>query len=95
MAGLNAHQKVSDQTYTALLSKEKTSITVQKNDYYCKKLQGKKYLIVENDEKDAPKKRYRIESIKEGTGSTIEDIYGTSIIGPHIKVSLKLRDKTK
>lgn len=95
MAGLNAHQKVSDQTYTALLSKEKTSITVQKNDYYLKKLQGKKYLIIENDEKDMPKKRYRVESITEGTGPTIEDIYGTTITGPHIKVSLKLREKTK
>ena len=96
MAGLNANQKVSDQTYTALLSKEKTSITVQKNDYYRHKLNGKKYLIVENDEKpEKPKKRYRIESIIEGTGPTIEDIYGTTITGPHIKVSLKLREKTK
>ena len=42
-----------------------------------------------------PKKRYRIESIKEGTGPTIEDIYGTTITGPHIRVSLKLREKTK
>ncbi len=95
MAGLNAHQKVSDKTYTMLLSKEKTSITVQKNDYYRKKLQGKKYLVIENDEKDMPKKRYRIESIKEGTGSTIEDIYGTTITGSHLKVGLKLREKTK
>jgi|GEM_PF-2148456 hypothetical protein len=95
MAGLNAHQKVADKTYTALLSKEKTNIIVQKNDYYRKKLQGKKYLIIENDEKDMPKKRYRIESIKEGTGPTIEDIYGTTITGPHIKVNLKLREKTK
>lgn len=95
MAGLNAHQKVADKTYTELLSKEKTSIIVQNNDYYRRKLNGKKYLIIENEEKDMPKKRYRIESIKEGTGSTIEDIYGTTITGPHIKVSLKLREKTK
>lgn len=95
MAGLNANQKVSDKTYDELLSKEKTSLTVQKNDYYINKLKGKKYLVIENDEKDKPKKRYRIESIKEGTGSAIEDIYGTTITGPHIKVSLKLREKTK
>ena len=95
MAGLNANQKVSDKTYTELLSKEKTSIIVQKNDYYRRKLNGKKYLVIENDEKDMPKKRYRIMSIKEGTGPTIEDIYGTTITGPHIKVSLKLREKTK
>lgn len=96
MAGLNANQKVSDQTYTALLSKEKTSIIVQKNDYYSHKLNGKKYLVIENDEKpEKPKKRYRIMSITDGTGSVIEDIYGTTITGPHIRVNLKLREKTK
>jgi hypothetical protein len=95
MAGQNAHQKVSSKTYYDLLSKEKTSITIQKNDYYRNKLKGKKYLIIENDEKDMPKKRYRINSINEGTGSVIEDIYGTTITGPHLKISLKLREKTK
>lgn len=95
MAGQNAHQKVSDKTYTMLLNKEKTGIRVQKNEYYLNKLRGKKYLIIENDEKDLPKKRYRIESIKEGTGSITEDIYGTTITSPHLNISLKLREKTK
>lgn len=95
MAGLNANQKVSDQTYNALLNKEKTSLIVQSNDYYASKLKGKKYIVIENDEKSMPKKRYRIESVKEGTGSVTEDIYGTTITGPHLIISLKLREKTK
>jgi hypothetical protein len=78
-----------------LLTKVKTSLTVQKSDYYLNKLKGKKYLIVENDEQTAPKKRYRIESVTEGTGSVIEDIYGTTIISPHLKIELKLREKTR
>ncbi len=95
MAGLNANQKVSDLTYTALLSMEKTRIIVQSNDYYASKLKGKKYLVIENDEKTMPKKRFRIESVKEGTGSITEDIYGTTITGPHLRIDLKLREKTK
>ncbi len=95
MAGLNANQKVSNQTYTALLSKEKTSLIVQSNDYYRRKLKGKKYLIIENDEKTRSKKRFRIESVREGTGSITEDIYGTTLTGPHLKIAVKLREKTK
>ena len=96
MAGQNAHQKVPDEIYLALLSKEKTNLTVQKTSYYHNKLKGKKYLIIENDENpDNPKKRYRIESISEGTGQTVEDIYGTIINGPHLVINLKLREKTK
>ena len=95
MAGLNANQKVSDLTYTALLSMEKTNIIVQSNYYYASKLKGKKYLVIENDEKTMPKKRFRIESVKEGTGSITEDIYGTTITGPHLRIDLKLREKTK
>lgn len=95
MAGLNANQKVSNQTYIALISKEKTSLIVQSNDYYASKLKGKKYLVIENDEKPKPKKRFRIESVTEGTGSITEDIYGTTITGPHLIISLKFREKTK
>ena len=96
MAGQNAHQKVSDKTYMELLNKEKSSLIVQKNDYYLNKLKGKKYLVIENDEQpEKPKKRYRIESVTEGTGEAIEDIYGTSINGAHLKIVLKLREKTR
>ncbi len=96
MAGLNAHQKVSDATYEKLLSKEKTSLIVQRSDYYLNKLKGKKYLIVENDEKPEKKaKRFRIEGVKEGNGAAVEDIYGTSINGAYLIITLRLREKTK
>lgn len=96
MAGANAHQKVSDQVYVDLLDKTKTELLVQMSDYYINKLRGKKYLIIENDEKpDKPKARFLIQSIKEESGSISEDIYGQSINGPYLKISLKLRHKTK
>lgn len=96
MAGQNAHQKVSDQTYEDLLSKVKKSLIVQRSDYYHNKLKGKKYLFIENDEQPGkPRKRYRIESIKEGTGTVTEDIYGTTVTGPHLEIQLKLREKTQ
>ena len=84
MAGKNAHQKVPDKIYSALQSKEKTNLTIQKTIYYLNKLKGKKYL-----------RARRIESISEGTGQTVEDIYGTIINGPHLVINLKLREKTK
>jgi hypothetical protein len=94
--GQNSHQKVPDETYIALLCQEKTNLTVQKTCYYHNKLKGKKYLIIENDENpESPKKRYRIESITEGSGQTVEDIYGTIINGPHLVINLKLREKTE
>ena len=96
MAGVNAHQKVSDQVYVDLLDKTKTELLVQMSDYYINKLRGKKYLIIENDEKpDKPKARFLIQSIKEESGSISEEIYGQSINGPYLKISLKLRHKTK
>ncbi len=56
----------------------------------------KKYLIIENDEKpDKPKARFLIQSIKEESGPISEEIYGQSINGPYLKISLKLRHKTK
>jgi hypothetical protein len=96
MSGQNAHQKVSGIIYMALLNKKKTSLTIQKTNYYLNKLKGKKYLIIENDENpNSPKKRYRIESISEGSGQTVEDIYGTVISGEYLVLNLKLRKKTK
>lgn len=96
MAGHNAHQKVSDQVYEKLLSKEKTSLIVQQNEYFQNKLKGKKYLFIENDEQPhKPKKRYRIEGIKEDNGPVTEDIYGTTITSKHLIITLKLREKTK
>jgi len=96
MAGANAHQKVSDKIYEALLSKTKTHLVVQVSDYYTKKLRGKKYLIIENDENpEKPSARFLIQSIVEVSGHVVEDIYGQSIGGPSLKINLKLRQKTK
>jgi hypothetical protein len=96
MAGANAHQKVSDQTYMDLLNKTKTELLVQQSDFYINKLRGKKYLIIENDEKpDKPDARFLIQSIKEEPGPVREDIYGQSIGGPYLRIQLKLRQKTK
>jgi hypothetical protein len=96
MAGANANQKVSNKVYEDLLNNTKTDLLVQRSDYYINKLKGKKYLIIENDEKpEKPKSRYLILSIKEETGAIREDIYGQSLNGPHLRISLKIRQRTK
>jgi hypothetical protein len=96
MAGANAHQNVSDQVYEALLNKTKTELLVQRSDYYINKLKGKKYLIIENDEKpEKPKARFLIQSINEKTGSIREDIYGLAVKGLYLMIELKLRQKTR
>ena len=95
MAGANAHQNVSDQVYEALLNKTKTELLVQRSDYI-NKLKGKKYLIIENDEKpEKPKARFLIQSINEETGSISEDIYGQTVNGLYLRIELKLRQKTR
>ncbi len=96
MAGANAHQNVSDQVYEALLNKTKTELLVQRTDYYINKLKGKKYLIIENDEKpEKPRARFLIQSINEETGSIREDIYGQTVKGLYLRIELKLRQKTR
>ena len=96
MAGANAHQNVSDQVYEVLLNKTKTELLVQRTDYYINKLKGKKYLIIENDEKpEKPKVRFLIQSINEKTGSICEDIYGHAAKGLYLRIELKLRQKTR
>ena len=96
MAGANAHQHVSDRVYEVLLNKTKTELLVQRSDYYLNKLKGKKYLIIENDEKpEKPKARFLIQSINEKTGSIREDIYGQAVKGLYLRIELKLRQKTR
>ena len=96
MAGANAHQNVSDQVYEAFLNKTKTEFLVQRSDYYINKLKGKKYLIIENDEKpEKPKLRFLIQSVNEETGSIFEDIYGQTVNGLYLRIVLKLRQKTR
>ena len=96
MAGTNAHQNVSDQVYEALLNKTKAELLVQRSDYYFNKLKGKKYLVIENDEKpEKPRARFLILSINEETGSIREDIYGQTVNGLYLRIELKLRQKTR
>jgi hypothetical protein len=96
MAGANAHQHVADQVYEVLLNKTKTELLVQRSDYYLNKLKGKKYLIIENDEKpEKPRARFLIQSINEETGSIREDIYGQIVNGLYLRIELKLRQKTR
>jgi hypothetical protein len=99
MAGANAHQNVSDQVYEVLLNKTKTDLLVQRSDYYinkCARAKGKKYLIIENDEKpEKPKARFLIQSINEETGSIREDIYGQTVNGLYLRIELKLGQKTR
>ncbi len=95
MAGANAHQHVSDRVYEALLNKTKTELLVQRSDYL-NKLKGKKYLIIENDEKpEKTRVRFLIQSINEETGSIREDIYGQTVNGLYLRIELKLRQKTR
>ena len=93
----NAHQKIPDHLYTAILTKTRTSLTVQHTDYIVNKLHGKKYIILENAENpEKPSLRCKIQSItKIETGTTQEDIYGQTIKGPHLKIQLTLRQKTR
>ena len=57
---------------------------------------GKKYLVIENDEKpDKPRARFLIQFVQEVSGPVREDIYGHGIGGPSLRISLKLRQKTK
>ena len=93
----NVHQKISDQLYTEILTKTRTSLTVQHTDYIVNKLHGKKYLILENAENpEKPSLRCKIQSItKIDSGTTQEDIYGQTIRGPHLKIQLTLRQKTR
>ena len=93
----NAHQKIPDHLYTASLTKTKTSFTVQYTVYIVNKLHGKNYLILENAESpEKPSLRCKIQTItKIDSGTTQEDIYGQTIKGPHLKIQLALRQKTR
>ncbi len=96
MAGVNAHQNVSDQVYEVLLNQTKTEFLVQRSDYYINKLKGKKYFIIGNDEKpEKPRASFLIQSINEETGSIREDIYGQAVKGLYLRIELKLRQKTR
>ncbi|MCW4048160.1 MAG: hypothetical protein NWE89_00335 [Candidatus Bathyarchaeota archaeon] len=69
---------------------------MQSNEYHAKRLRDKKYLILVNEElPEKPEMRFRIESVKEGHGGAQEDIYGQYVSGPHLRIELRKRQKTK
>jgi hypothetical protein len=93
---INLRQEVSDAVYCDFVDGLRSVFVVQRNEYYVRKLRGKKYLWLENEEfPEKPDVRFRIESVEEGHGKAQEDIYGHYITGLHFKITLLKRQKTK
>jgi hypothetical protein len=94
--GFNLNQEVSDAVYRDFVDGLRSVFVVQSNEYYVRKLRGKKYLRLMSEESpEKPVLRFKIESVEEGHGGAIEDIYGQFITGPHLKIKLLKRQKTK
>ena len=94
--GVNLRQGVSDSVYSDFVGGVRDVFFVQNNDYFKRRLKGKKYLLLVNDEcPEKPEVRFRIESIEEGYGGTQEDVYGRHITGSHIEIKLLKRQKKK
>jgi hypothetical protein len=94
--GVNLHQEVSDDVYNDFVDGLRSVFVVQSNEYYVRKLRGKKYLYLVNQEfPEKPDVRFRIESVEEGHGGAQEDIYGHYITGLYLKIKLLKRQKTK
>jgi hypothetical protein len=94
--GVNLRQEVSDAVYRDFVDGVRSVFVVQSNEYYVRKLRGKKYFRLVNAE--LPEKtvvRFRIESVEKGHGGAQEDVYGHYITGPHLKITLLKRQKTK
>jgi len=67
--GVNLRLGVSDEVYSEFVNSTRDVFVVQNNDYFMRKLAGKKYLFLVNEELPKPEVRFRIESIDEGHGS--------------------------
>ncbi len=93
--GVNLRQGVSDSVYTEFLDGKRDQLILQDNDYYSRKLKGKKYIWLVNEElPEKPEIRYKIEEIKQGHGGAQEDIYGQFLTGAYLSIKLKKREKT-
>jgi hypothetical protein len=93
--GVNLRQMVSEAVYTEFVNGDRVVLILQSNKYYDKKLKGKKYLWLQNEEfPEKPDVRFLIESVEAGHGGVFEDIYGQRITGPHLRVALRKREKT-
>ena len=93
---INLLQGVSDAVYSDFVERKRFILFIQRNEYYMSRLKSKKYLWLQNEEvPEKPDIRFMIESVEEGYGGVYEDIYGQYIAEPHIKVTLRKRDKTR
>ena len=93
--GVNLRQVVSEAVYTEFVNGDRVVLILQSNKYYDKRLKGKKYLWLQNEEfPEKPDVRFLIESVEAGHGGVFEDIYGQRITGPHLRVALRKREKT-
>ena len=93
--GVNLRQGVSDTVYMEFVNGDRVVLFLQSNEYYTRKLKGKKYLWLQNEEfPEKPDVRFLMESVEVGHGGVFEDINGQHIKGPHLSVALRRRDKT-
>jgi hypothetical protein len=93
--GFSLRQGVSDDIFRDFVDGVRDIFVVQSNDYYERKLRGKKYLILVNEgDIGGFEVRFLIKSIVEGYGGIHEDVYGQYLTGPHLKIKLKKREKT-
>lgn len=93
--GVNLRQGVSDAVYMEFVDVVRDVFVVQSNEYFKRKLRGKKYLILVNDEVEKPEVRFRIVSVDEAHDGGQEDVYGAFVSGPVLFIKLLRRDKTK
>ena len=93
--GVNLRQGVTDTVYSEFVDVKRVILFLQSNEYYENKFKGKKYLWLQNEEfPEKPDVRFLIDSVEVGHGGVFEDIYGQRIMGPHLRVALRKREKT-
>ena len=93
--GVNLRQGVSDSVYSDFVNGARDVFIVQSNDYFARKLKGKKYLILVNEGlAGKPEARFQIMGIEEGHGGAQEDVYGQFVTGSYLEIKLKKRVKT-
>jgi hypothetical protein len=94
--GINLRQPVSEAVYNGFIDGVRDTFLVQKTEYFTRKLNGKKYFWLVNDElPEKPAIRFEIVSIQTEDGIIQEDIYGQTIRGKYLKIALKKREKTR
>jgi hypothetical protein len=94
--GVNFRQGVSDGVYRDFVDGVRDVFIVQNNEYFVKKLRGKKYMVLlDEGVPGLPPMRFQIVSVVEGYGGAQEDVYGQYLTGSYLEIKLKKRGKTK